>query len=105
MAKISHRDTEGPEPGSTENEKPEKTPPKVLRFSVFPASVPFVSLWLSLAFGLWLPAVASQTADWPQFRGPHGWGVSADTALPVEMGPRKNVAWKTAVPRGFSSPV
>jgi len=44
-------------------------------------------------------------SDWPQFRGPNGTGVSADTGLPAEMSPGKNVFWKTALPSGFSSPV
>jgi len=43
--------------------------------------------------------------DWPQFRGPNGSGVASDTGLPVEMSAQKNVAWKTDVPYGFSSPV
>ena len=36
-------------------------------------------------------------SDWPQFRGPNGTGVSADTGLPAEMSPAKNVFWKTAL--------
>jgi outer membrane protein assembly factor BamB len=44
-------------------------------------------------------------ADWPQFRGPMGHGVSPDKNLPVEFGPTKNVVWKTAIPPGHSSPI
>lgn len=45
-------------------------------------------------------------ANWPQWRGPGGSGLSAGTAYPEEWSPTKNVAWKTAVPgRGHSSPV
>jgi hypothetical protein len=33
--------------------------------------------------------------NWPQFRGPHGQGVSDETALPTAWGPATNVAWKT----------
>ena len=43
--------------------------------------------------------------DWSRFRGPNGAGVANDTNLPVEFGPDKNVVWKTAIPRGHSSPV
>src|ERR1700745_1711587 len=43
--------------------------------------------------------------DWPQFRGPEGMGVSSDKGLPVEVGPDKNVIWKTALPPGHSSPI
>jgi outer membrane protein assembly factor BamB len=52
-----------------------------------------------------LLAVAAGAQDWPRFRGPNGAGVAADTGLPVEFGPSKNVIWKTALPRGASSPV
>ncbi len=43
--------------------------------------------------------------DWPRFRGPNGSGVSEARDLPVEFGPNKNMLWKTAIPRGASSPV
>lgn len=43
--------------------------------------------------------------DWPQFRGPGGQGISAETGLPVEWGDTQNVRWKTTIPgRGWSSP-
>ncbi|MEZ5353263.1 MAG: PQQ-binding-like beta-propeller repeat protein [Bryobacteraceae bacterium] len=43
--------------------------------------------------------------DWPEFRGPSGQGVSAETDLPLAWSPTENVAWKTPVPgRGWSSP-
>jgi len=43
--------------------------------------------------------------DWRQFRGPNGVGVGDATSLPAEIGPGKNVAWKTALPPGHSSPI
>jgi outer membrane protein assembly factor BamB len=43
--------------------------------------------------------------DWPQFRGPNAGGVADDKNLPVTFGPQQNVAWKTPVPLGNSSPV
>ncbi len=44
--------------------------------------------------------------NWPQFRGPHGQGVSDEAALPTAWGPTSNVAWKTAVDGlGHSSPI
>ncbi len=55
-----------------------------------------------LVFALTAAAAAQ---DWSRFRGPNGAGVSADTGLPAEFGPSKNVVWKTAMPRGASSPV
>ena len=45
-------------------------------------------------------------ANWPQWRGPGGTGVSAETNLPAEWSPAKNIRWKTPVAgRGHSSPV
>jgi outer membrane protein assembly factor BamB len=45
------------------------------------------------------------TKNWPQFRGPNASGIAAgERALPVEFGADKNVAWKTALPAGHSSP-
>lgn len=46
-----------------------------------------------------------QAEDWPRFRGPDGAGVGKGSSLPVEFGPEKNLAWKTAAPAGHSSPV
>ena len=45
-------------------------------------------------------------ADWPQFRGPSGQGVSDERNVPLTWSETKNVRWKTAIPgRGWSSPV
>jgi outer membrane protein assembly factor BamB len=45
-------------------------------------------------------------ADWPQFRGPTGQGLSDAKHPPTEWGPDKNVAWKVPIPgKGWSSPV
>ena len=44
------------------------------------------------------------TEAWSRFRGPNGSGVSVSTHLPAELGPAKNVVWKTALPFGHSSP-
>jgi len=46
------------------------------------------------------------SADWPQWRGPGGRGVSDEKDLPLEWSESKNIAWKTPLPgRGHSSPV
>jgi outer membrane protein assembly factor BamB len=55
---------------------------------------------LCVSVPLWLAA-----QDWPQFRGPNGSGVAADTGLPVDVGPERNVRWKTPLPPGHSSPI
>jgi outer membrane protein assembly factor BamB len=49
--------------------------------------------------------VAGADPDWSRFRGPNGTGVANTSGLPAEFGPAKNLAWKTAVPAGHSSPV
>ena len=48
---------------------------------------------------------AANPADWPQFRGPNGSGVSDASDLPVEFGPGKNLIWRTELAQGHSSPV
>ncbi len=54
---------------------------------------------------LLLGATGLGAGDWTQFRGPNGSGVSEATGLPVEMGPEKNLVWRTTLPPGHSSPV
>lgn len=45
-------------------------------------------------------------ADWRQFRGPGGLGVSEEKDLPVEWSADKNIVWKVKLPgAGASSPV
>ena len=44
-------------------------------------------------------------SEWSRFRGPNGSGLAESTALPVEMGPEKNVIWRTELPPGHSSPI
>ncbi len=57
--------------------------------------------------GIILPLLAAlaAAADWPRFRGPNGSGISSATNVPVEFGADKNVAWKTPLPPGHSSPI
>ncbi|HXD30503.1 MAG TPA: PQQ-binding-like beta-propeller repeat protein [Pyrinomonadaceae bacterium] len=44
--------------------------------------------------------------NWPQWRGPTGQGISAETGLPTEWSGTKNVKWKTPIEgRGHSSPI
>jgi outer membrane protein assembly factor BamB len=45
-------------------------------------------------------------ADWPQFRGPGGQGVSAEKGLPTTWSGSDNIVWKTDLPgAGTSSPI
>jgi outer membrane protein assembly factor BamB len=56
-----------------------------------------------LAFGFLISACF---ADWPQFRGPTGQGISDAKGLPLLWSESKNIKWKTPIPgRGWSSPV
>ena len=52
-------------------------------------------------------AGAAGESDWPQFRGPRGDGVAAETAdPPVRWSRDKNITWKVRIPgRGRSSPI
>ena len=65
--------------------------------------------------GVWslaLSVSSSASAQWPQWRGPGGHGISAEKNLPTEWSPATedkpavNIKWKTEIPgRGHSSPV
>ncbi|MCI0681010.1 MAG: PQQ-binding-like beta-propeller repeat protein [Gemmataceae bacterium] len=55
---------------------------------------------------LWFAATTVHAADWLQFRGPGGQGVSDERGLPLEWSAAKNVVWKTPLPGpGTSSPI
>src|SRR5215470_15055928 len=54
---------------------------------------------------LFLILFSASAADWTQFRGPNGSGISESTQAPTHFGPNENVVWKTAIPPGHSSPV
>ncbi len=63
---------------------------------------------LALVLGCWIFLRASAGAsapEWPQFRGPDSSGIAAEANPPVLFGPEKNVAWKTPLPAGGSSPI
>ena len=49
---------------------------------------------------------AGFAANWPQWRGPDGSGISNEKNLPAEWTPTKNIKWKTPIAgRGHSSPI
>jgi outer membrane protein assembly factor BamB len=53
-----------------------------------------------------LLAGAPMAANWPQWRGPSGLGVSAESGLPVTWSARENTAWSVALRGlGSSSPI
>src|SRR5947209_7177429 len=58
------------------------------------------------ALGLALIVLPVGAADWPNFRGPQGSGVSQETNLPTAWSDKENVVWKIDLPGpGSSSPV
>jgi outer membrane protein assembly factor BamB len=66
---------------------------KILLVVIFLSSI----AWLTTTTG---------AANWPQWRGPGGSGVSTETNLPAEWNASKNIKWKTPIAgRGHSSPV
>jgi outer membrane protein assembly factor BamB len=61
---------------------------------------------VSITFALSLVLTTGLTAEnWPQWRGPQGQGISTEKDLPTEWAPGKNIAWKTELPHGYSSPI
>ena len=53
-----------------------------------------------------LMVLSLPAADWTQFRGPGGTGVSAETNLPVKWGKAEGLRYKVELPgRGLSNPV
>jgi outer membrane protein assembly factor BamB len=75
--------------------------PLMRRFSLCPLVLLVSLIWLS-------PDAAR--ADWPQFRGPAGQGVSTETDVPLKWstaeGARENIVWQTELPgAGTSSPI
>ena len=74
-------------------------------------SVVGVGRW-ALGVGIALSVSTSAAAQWPQWRGPGGHGISPEKNLPTEWSPATadkpavNIPWKTEIPgRGHSSPI
>ncbi len=64
--------------------------------------------FLVLAGLFFLPAfsISLEAAEWTEFLGPRGDGISEVTSLPVKWAESENIVWKTPVPGvGWSSPV
>src|SRR6266576_3983237 len=56
--------------------------------------------------GLLIALASAHAADWPQWRGPNGDGISAEKNVPTKWSASENVVWKTPLPGlGHSSPV
>ena len=60
----------------------------------------------AVAVSLTAAPLHAAKAEWPQFRGPAGQGISDAVNIPVEWNATTHIAWKVALPgRGWSSPV
>ncbi len=60
---------------------------------------------IAILAGVSLCAAPLTAGNWPQFRGPNASGrAERDQRLPDQIGPATNVIWKTALPKGHSSP-
>lgn len=58
-----------------------------------------------MLLALALAIAAQDQPQWSRFRGPEGAGVATDGAsYPAKLDPEENLLWKTALPRGHSSP-
>jgi outer membrane protein assembly factor BamB len=61
---------------------------------------------LAAALLLLVTLRSAPAANWPQWRGPNGDGISPETNVPVKWSATENVVWRTPVPgEGHSSPV
>jgi outer membrane protein assembly factor BamB len=58
--------------------------------------MPYIVVVLAALFTM---ASTSLSANWPAWRGPTRDGVSAETNLPVEWSPSRNIAWKLPLPQ------
>jgi hypothetical protein len=59
------------------------------------------TLFAVVCFALW--ALVASAADWPNFRGPAGQGISQEKDLPTTWGDTANLAWKTKLPSAGAS--
>ena len=60
--------------------------------------------WTTIS-ALTLVCATHAAGPWPQWRGPHGTGVSEEKGLPLTWSDSKNVAWKAPIPgSGASTP-
>ena len=65
----------------------------------------FITLRLTTLVALTVCSSAL-AADWSQFRGPNGAGISEETGIPTKWSESENLAWKVDLPgKGTSSPI
>ena len=65
-----------------------------------------MKLRLSIVMSIILVPILSMGADWTQFRGPGGLGVSQEKGVPLRWSSQENIVWKKELPGpGSSSPI
>src|SRR5437868_14843743 len=66
----------------------------------------FPRLIMSISAAFVLLVVSASAADWPQWRGPDGTGVSQEKGVPIVWHEQRAIVWKCPLPElGTSSPV
>jgi outer membrane protein assembly factor BamB len=60
---------------------------------------------LAVAVGTTSGAAQQSATEWSRFRGPNGSGQATGSTFPTEFSQTKNMIWRTALPRGHSSPI
>jgi outer membrane protein assembly factor BamB len=79
---------------------------KSTRISAKTPTVSSLFLVVSMMFSSIQAAGASDTGNWPDWRGPTGQGHSDATGLPLHWSETKNIVWKTPIhDLGYSTPV
>ena len=63
-------------------------------------------VWVAFAIFQFLISATLLGENWPQWRGPHGTGVSKEKGIPVRWSPNENISWKANLGGlGVSSPI
>ncbi|GMV20078.1 MAG: hypothetical protein AMXMBFR57_00270 [Acidimicrobiia bacterium] len=66
---------------------------------------PVVAIAVLVVLGVTAATAQQGPTSWARFRGPNGSGHAVGATYPTEFGATKNLLWKTALPKGHSSPI
>lgn len=66
---------------------------------------PVVAIAVLVVLGVTAATAQQGPTSWSRFRGPNGSGHAVGATYPTEFGATKNLLWKTALPKGHSSPI
>lgn len=66
---------------------------------------PVVAIAVLVVLGVTAATAQQGSTSWARFRGPNGSGHAVGATYPTEFGATKNLLWKTALPKGHSSPI